>query len=158
MQRQILIPLLVVFAAACTSQVSTSSPSEPTPSSAAVPEQKHDAFDLVTRVGADGKTLELGIRAKNGFKINDEYPHSFRPTDSEGLTFAEKRYELWEPGEKKPCDRDVKPVEVCSLDSSIVFDRAAGHAGDVSGVASFSVCNADVCLIERVNVSAKLGS
>lgn len=146
MLRQILIPLVVVLAAGCTSKVAPAS------------DANNDAFEIITKVGADGKTLELGIRAKNGFKINDEYPHSFRPGESKGLTFADKRYELWEPGEKKNCDRDVKPVEVCSLDARIGFDRALGETGDITGVASFSVCNADVCLIERVNVSAKVGS
>lgn len=156
MRRQILISLALVTLGACAAKTEPQSGNAP----GDLPKQAEnipaDVFDVDTRVAEDGQTLELVIRAKKGFKLNDEYPHAFRPGDEAGLTFANARYELWAPSDKEPCAE--RPAETCELHAKIPFDRAGNGEGVVKGVASFSVCSADICLIERVDVAARLAA
>lgn len=111
---------------------------------AEAPRDTSKAFEVDARVA--GSQLELTIAAKQGFKINAEYPHSFRP-GREGVTFASDRIELWDAASKTACAH--KAEDTCSMTTSIPFEGD----GKAEGVAAFSVCDAEMCLIEKVPVS-----
>lgn len=122
--------------AACAQKTSTPS--------AEAPRDTSKAFEVDAQV--EGDRLELTIAARQGFKINAEYPHSFRPA-AEGVKFASDRIDLWDSAAKTACDS--KPEDTCTMKASIPFEGE----GKAEGVAAFSVCDADLCLIEKVPVS-----
>lgn len=124
--------------AACAQK--TSSPS----AEATTPRDTAKAFQVDAQL--EGDRLELTIAAKQGFKINAEYPHTFRPA-KEGVKFASDRIELWESASKTACAG--KPDDTCSMTASIPFEGE----GKAEGIAAFSVCDAELCLIEKVPVS-----
>lgn len=100
--------------------------------------------------------LKVNVVAKPGFKINDEYPHSFRPeTDPAGAQFEAKRYELWNDQTERTACQD-KPKDTCAFSATVPFGAGEKGAKRIAGTLAFSVCNPEVCLIEKVPVAVTL--
>jgi hypothetical protein len=101
----------------------------------------------------EGGELRVHIAARPGFKLNEEYPHSFRPeADVPGVRFEENRIPLAEaPEDRTPCKG--APGDDCAAVTAVPFSVTEEGPRRVSGVVSFSVCNPKVCLIEKVPVA-----
>ncbi|MBX7116794.1 MAG: hypothetical protein K1X64_20880 [Myxococcaceae bacterium] len=126
--------------------------------SAAVKEQP-TAYDITFKV----QTLPMGeqpgevlatIKARQGFHVNTEYPTNFQPGDNAAGHFEKKRYDFKDNVQSVSCA--AAATETCELTTAIPFRSATEGPQKVNGVLSFSVCNPDQCLIEKVPVSAEL--
>jgi hypothetical protein len=104
-------------------------------------------------VGQPGE-LVIRIEAKQGFKVNQEYPHSFRPQPTEGVRFAEERYRLSGSKEQVACPKSAE--DTCTLVERIEVEPTAQGSHRISGQLSFSVCDAERCLIEKRELSGQL--
>lgn len=133
-----LIALAVALGVGCTKGAESTR-------STAVPDG--GAFELsVTE--AEG-ALTVSIAARGSYHLNAEYPHAFRPEAVDGgVRFARDRYELFaEPEQRTRCER--APNETCAARAKVPFEGS----GPLRGTVAISVCNPDVCLIEKVPVS-----
>lgn len=119
------------------------------------PAQKGEEYKLNTSVPAkvvSGATGELvaEITAGKGLHLNAEYPVNFRPANSTpGIKFEQQKFDL-SNAERRPCNDGTK--DHCSMTAKIPFVAAAAGSEKVAGTLSFSVCNEDRCLIEKVPV------
>lgn len=144
MLRQILALTLVGLAAGC-----TKTPAAPEP--AAAPRDTSGAYEVAATASDDG--LRLTITAKKGYKLNAEYPHNFKPdAANDSVRFDAARYDLWEASQRTACGK--APDDTCTMEVTIPFEASAGAAPTASGVAAFSVCDPNICLIEKVPVKA----
>ncbi|MDQ3264673.1 MAG: hypothetical protein M3Y59_13565 [Myxococcota bacterium] len=116
---------------------------------------KVDAFELKV-TGPTSATpdqageLVIHLAAKPGYKINAEYPHNFRPEKDSGVQFDAPRFELT-AGTRTPCEK--KAEDTCRLEARVPFKATAKGEQKATGVVAFSVCNDEVCLIEKVPVA-----
>lgn len=105
-----------------------------------------------------GEQAEVRVRiaARPGYKINEEYPHAFRPEQGvAGVQFDAKRIPLaGETSEKRPCADS--PKDACEAQTEVPFVANEAGSARVSGVVSFSVCNPKVCLIEKVPLATNV--
>lgn len=104
-------------------------------------------------VGDKGE-LVVTVTAKSTFHVNAEYPHNFRPDESPALKYESKRYALADIAEKTPCE--ATPEDTCVMKARIPFTAEAAGTHKASGVVAFSVCDPEVCLIEKVPVFAEV--
>lgn len=173
MQRQVrqlaLAALLVAAAGACQKQEARPAEAEAnahasaaarTAAPAAGPSNtaSGDAFELELKAPASASAdqpgeLLIAIAAKPGFKINAEYPHAFRPEKDSGVAFDAAKYDL-AAGAKTPCEK--KAEDACRLEAKVPFKATTAGAQKASGTVAFSVCNDEVCLIEKVPVTATI--
>ncbi len=117
---------------------------------------KPDAFELKvtgpqSATSEQGGELVIQLAAKPGYKINAEYPHNFRPEKDSGVQFDAPKFELTAGGTKTPCEK--KAEDTCRLETRVPFTATAKGEQQASGVVAFSVCNDDVCLIEKIPVT-----
>ena len=119
-----------------------------------------DAFEVGLSAPASAAVGEkaeamVSLTARKGFHVNAEYPHSFRPGESSaGIHFDATRYDLKDSSERTPCQG--APEETCALRARVPFQATAKGAQRVAGVLAFSVCNPEICLIEKVPLSASV--
>lgn len=104
---------------------------------------------------APGAKAELvaEVTAKDGFKINADYPHYFRPEKAaEGIQFEKERFDIFETAEKTACAKEEN--ETCAMKVKVPF-TAPASAGEqkIAGTLAISVCDPDRCIIEKVPVS-----
>jgi len=100
-------------------------------------------------------TLIWELAAKPGFKVNAEYPLSFKPDKAaRGITFEQDRYDLRTLSDPTPCKGSEK--DVCQIKAHVPFKTVSVGNHPVGGVFSFSVCNEDQCLIEKVTLAHSL--
>jgi len=105
-------------------------------------------------VSSQGEVV-VEVTARNGFHVNDEYPHSFRPTQGvEGVRFGADRFDLRQGWERTPCP--AEPDHACAVRTRVPFQATAKGARRAEGVVALSVCNPEICLIEKVSVSAPI--
>ncbi len=104
--------------------------------------------------GATGALLAQ-VTASDGFHVNPDYPLSFRPEGStEGVAFDRARFELKDGAKTIPCAKE--PKDACALSAEVPFTASAMGKARAAGVLSFSVCDPNQCLIEKVPVAAEL--
>lgn len=107
------------------------------------PSYDEDAFTLslsgpsTAQVGESVKFV-VTLSAKNGFKVNEEYPVKFRPVAGAGLAFA-----------KETVGKEDGQVEKSKVVLPIEVKLSQPGKLEVSGKLSFSVCTDDRCLIEK---------
>ena len=102
-----------------------------------------DAFTLtltgpeLAKVG-EVVTVTVTLSAKNGFKVNDEYPVKFQFAETAGVA-----------PQKAVVRKDDAQVEKSKvvIPAQVVFSKSGKHL--VQGKLSFSVCTDDRCLIEK---------
>jgi hypothetical protein len=105
-------------------------------------------------VGKQGEVV-VEVAARGGFHVNDEYPHTFRPTQGgEGVQFGADRYDLRQGWERTPCPGE--PAHACAFRARVPFQATAKGSRRAGGVVALSVCNPEICLIEKVPVSAAI--
>lgn len=102
-----------------------------------------DAFTLsmtgpdVAKVG-EVITYTVTLSAKNGFKVNDEYPVKFQFAEASGVA-----------PQKEVVRKDDAQVEKSKvvIPAHVVVSKSGKHL--IQGKLSFSVCTDDRCLIEK---------
>ena len=113
------------------------------PASAAQASYDEDAFSLSLdgpKMAKVGETVAYTIvlSAKNGYKVNQEYPVKFRFAEGGDLT----------PSKGTVTKEDAKLEKTkIELPAEVVFKKPGAHR--VEGRLSFSVCTDDRCLIEK---------
>ena len=92
-------------------------------------------------------TLKVILVAKNGYKVNDEYPIKFKFDENAGVKAA-----------KDTVRKEDAKLEKMRVELPMQVTIAGAGATSVSGRLSFSVCTEERCLIEKrdlkVNVNA----
>jgi len=92
------------------------------------------------------------VTARGPYHVNRDYPMSFRPDVASTAAFGASRIPLGEGALRVPCKDH--PEETCSIAAPLPFTAPAGGEARLAGTVSFSVCNPDRCIIEKVQVSA----
>lgn len=142
--------LVVLAAAALTPAVSAASrPEGPAPFDGSGPEPLDDdasAFDLSVSHGkanvGEEATILVTIKARDGFKCNDQYPHKVKKLKgSDGVTVPEIV---------------AGTLKGKTILFSIPATPTALGEHTVTGEIRFSVCNEEACLIKKVPLSAKV--
>ena len=100
--------------------------------------------------------LTVAISARPGFKVNEEYPHHFKPEGgAAALKFEGQRIPLGTKDAKtQPCEKNAK--EACTLHAPLPFTATEAGAHKLSGTLSFSVCNENKCLIEKIPLALQV--
>ena len=116
------------------------------------------ALELVVPSAKPGAaaTAQVVLVARGPYHVNRDYPASFRPDAASTARLAGTRVPLGEGAARTPC-KDF-PGETCSVSWPLPFTAAASGETRIAGVVSFSVCNPDRCLIEKVSVAAVVPS
>jgi hypothetical protein len=137
MRKLFLLMLGIVVALSCT---------EKKASSTSATDSKAGTTDKHYRISmAQSGTESVGtlhIEATDGFHLNADYPAKFEPVADSEVQFEKKS--LKEGTEKTPCPDHVEFA--CAMEAKI----SGQGTGKAKGVAHFSVCSADKCLIEKV--------
>lgn len=139
---------------------------KPLPFEPIIPLTDEEAAALPSSLGAEAwlislelpKSLNAGAPAvaqfrlttQGGYRFDLDYPCSFRPHPSATAKFAAERVPLT-ASTRKACAK--APGETCQVTLPLAFTPAARTAR-VTGTLSFSVCNTERCLIQRVTLSA----
>ncbi|HEY6105607.1 MAG TPA: hypothetical protein VIV59_06475 [Anaeromyxobacteraceae bacterium] len=110
-------------------------------------------FEVALRPPAAAKvgqaaTATVALRAKGTFHVNRDYPMAFRPEPDSTAAFGGVRIPLGEGAEKTPCA--AQPEEACAVSLPLRFTPEAPGAARLAGTVAFSVCNAELCRIEKV--------
>lgn len=117
-----------------------------------------DAFEVTASAPAEvpaGEQADLTVRlvSRSGYHVNAEYPHTFRPGESSaGVRFEAERYDLQDRSERTACE--TAKDETCAVVARIPFRVTEAGPQKAAGILAFSVCNPEVCLIEKVPLSA----
>ena len=98
--------------------------------------------------------VELLVETRAGYHLNDDYPLNVRPLPSTAATFEKARVAREDGVAVSPCRTDL--AHGCQAKVHLRYTPTrAGRAG-LGGTFAFSACNADRCLIEKVDVEAKI--
>ncbi|HXS17840.1 MAG TPA: hypothetical protein VN764_11660 [Polyangiaceae bacterium] len=114
------------------------------------PSYDEDAFTLTltgpsaAKVGEPVKLL-VTLSAKNGFKVNAEYPVKFRPVTAAGLLWA-----------KETVGKDDGQVEKSKVVLPVELKLSQPGKFELAGKLSFSVCTEDRCLIEKRDLGVSI--
>ncbi|MGA8893516.1 MAG: hypothetical protein WB493_18290 [Anaeromyxobacteraceae bacterium] len=92
------------------------------------------------------------VTARAPYHVNLDYPMSFRSDAASTAAFPGPRVPLGEGALRVPCKDH--PDETCSIAAPLPFTPPAGGEARLAGTVSFSVCNPDRCIIEKVMLSA----
>jgi hypothetical protein len=98
------------------------------------------------KAGQEG-TLEIAIAAKGDFKINEKYPLKFKasePTDG-SVKFS-----------KAVLKREDGTFETKKGSLKVAFTPSKSGKTNVTGVLSFSVCNEQQCLMDKVELETSV--
>jgi hypothetical protein len=91
------------------------------------------------------------VTARGGFHVNRDYPMAFRPEPAWAGAFGGEKVPLGAQAERTPCAG--QPEEACAVSAPLPFTLAAPGAATLAGTVAFSVCNAEICLIEKAPLS-----
>lgn len=91
------------------------------------------------------------IAALEDFHVNEEYPLSFRSKESSGVTFAKSKFGRADGLTEEKCKGSEKDHCVARL--PVAFTAANAGSATVEGTMAFSVCNAEKCLIKKVELA-----
>jgi len=117
-----------------------------------------DTYEVALVLPASAKpgvaaTARVVVKAKGPYHVNKDYPMAFRPDAAAStVTFAGAKIPLG-PGAEKTACKDF-PAEACALSAPLAFTAAAAGEAKLAGTVSFSVCNPERCLIEKVALAA----
>ena len=92
------------------------------------------------------------VTARAPYHVNLDYPMSFRPDAASRAAFSGPRVPLGADALRVACKEH--PDETCSIAAPLPFTAPAGGEARLAGTVSFSVCNPDRCIIEKVMLSA----
>ncbi len=95
-------------------------------------------------------TARILLTAKGGYHVNRDYPLAFRPEPASVAAFGGERIALGEGVERTPCAGQAE--DACALSAPLTLTVPAGQA-TLAGTFAFSVCTAQVCLIEKAPLS-----
>ena len=143
------MPILLVAAIALATGADPAPPAGPRAEGAAWAV----ALDLPDRV-ARGKAAaaRVVVTARAPYHVNLDYPMSFRPDAASTAAVSGQRVPLGEGALRVACKDH--PDETCSIAAPLPFTAPAGGEARLAGTVSFSVCNPDRCIIEKVMLSA----
>lgn len=103
--------------------------------------KKPEPYTLKTRVDVAQKSVMLDVVATDGYHVNKEYPtHFVNAGDKAKVAFKEGTNLTY----GKACANEAE--HACEMALSLEGEQAQGKL-------AFSVCDADVCLIKKVDVS-----
>lgn len=88
------------------------------------------------------------VRARGTFHVNRDYPMAFRPEPGSVAAFGAEKVALGEGAARTPCA--AHPEEACAVSAPLPILLAAPGPATLGGTVAFSVCNAEVCRIEKV--------
>jgi hypothetical protein len=113
------------------------------------PEWTIDA-SLVAGERAAG-TLQIDVRSRAGFHINDEYPLNFRPGLSDGVQFSRARFDRGDGMTFQACAGEAG--RTCSVRIAAGFVRQGAGPAVLNGTVAFSACSEERCIIQKVDVT-----
>lgn len=148
---------LLATAAGCRSETPSEAPPRSASGAAPVPSRAEGAtwtaaLELTEPAGADAEPAALvRVGAREGMHVNEEYPTSFRPAPDANAGFAGARVPLTDVAGKVPC---AEEDAACEVTFRLPFVPPGDGALRVAGTLSFSVCSAEKCLIEKVDLAA----
>jgi hypothetical protein len=98
-----------------------------------------------------GEPAEARVRvaARGGYKVNEEYPMSFRPAADASPGFPGERVAL-AARDRTACGGGAG---ACEVTAPLPFVPAAAGEVRLAGTVAFSVCTAERCLIEKVSLA-----
>lgn len=99
-------------------------------------------------------TVAVRVVARNGFKVNEEYPLHFVPAASETVTFAKTRFDRRDGLALEPCAPGK--TDMCIARLPVAFTPTATGTLTIAGTLKFSVCDPERCLIEHVDLAAPI--
>jgi len=116
----------------------------------AKPSYDEEAFTLTLTGPSSAKVGEsvkfvVTLSAKNGFKVNEEYPVKFRPATVTGVVWA-----------KEIVGKDDGQVEKSKVLLPVEVKLSQPGTFEVTGKLSFSVCTDDRCLIEKRDLGVSI--
>jgi hypothetical protein len=148
-----LLGVVLLSAAACTKGApEPASPRASPPVAGARDERPEYRVELqAPQGGAAGSEVAVVVRvvAGDGFHVNAEYPMAFTFDEAEGLRFPERKVLLAGSVERTPCASS--PDDACEVRARLRF--TADKAARLSGLLSFSVCQPEKCLVEKVRLA-----
>jgi hypothetical protein len=168
LRRRSLLPFLLVLTGGCTgggtsagpqpegSAQSEAHPSTPppaghtggTPTPATAPPAGGQNWDLTAtaqppyHAGSEGR-FEVHLSGRNGYHVNQEYPIRLTIRPPEGVTLPKATLQR----------TDASTFAETGAIFPVAFTAAAAGHKDFGGELSFSVCNAQNCLLEREPVN-----
>lgn len=95
----------------------------------------------------EAATARVVITAKGAYHVNKDYPLAFRPEPGSTAAFGAERIPLGEKAERTPCAAHAE--DACSVAAPLPFTLAAAGPATLAGTVAFSVCTAEICLIEK---------
>ncbi len=111
----------------------------------AAPATKVEADEYTAEIKASGPftkgkeaKAEVVIKAKEGFHVNDQYPHKFVLREVDGISFA-----------KPVVKKDDGKIDTTTMSLPITFTPAKDGKFKVGGIAHFSVCSDKNCLMPK---------
>jgi hypothetical protein len=96
-------------------------------------------------------TARVVVKATGTFHVNRDYPMAFRPEPGSAGAFGADRIPLGDGAERTPCA--AHPEEACAVSAPLRFTLREPGQASLAGTVAFSVCNADLCLIEKAPLS-----
>lgn len=166
--------LALAVSAGCGKNDANAAPTEKPTEAPAAATAKGDSWSAEAKVTHDAKknvwTLEIFMRAADGYHVNTEYPYRFAPPAKEedrtvnfdGITKDKKDFvkddtKLFQLENCKPNDKGVQ--ECSQLHFTATFKPKEGVAvekANAEGVLKFGVCSADKCKMDKAKLSVAL--
>ena len=149
----LLLPLALATACASTKTAGDGASTDPPAVSAEAEADEPAPFDVEVadwegKAGDDALIVVI-VKAKNGFKINAEYPHKVvLDAPPEGVTLAATTI--------RKADAEVEGEK--SIRYAITATTASAGDYDVTGTVKLSVCNEEQCRMAKERVTARLAA
>lgn len=165
-QARNVIVVVAFISTACTKEKEAPAPAPPpkaqadAPAAATGPKVEAEQYVVELEPSSAGyksgtdSSVVLSIAARAGYHVNPDFPMAFKPDAVDALKFPAPRISLTEKIVQKPCTE--KPEDHCEVHAKVPFTPVQAGAASVSGVAHFSVCSADKCLVEKVPLKIAL--
>ena len=122
-------------------------PPSPPPAAEERPYQVALQPPAAARAGAPA-TARVIVQATGSFHVNRDYPMAFRPDAGSVAAFGAERVALGDGAERTPCA--AHPEEACAVSAPLAFTLREPGAARLGGTVAFSVCNPELCRIEKV--------
>ena len=136
------------------------------------PTAKGDSWNAQAAVTHDKKgdlwTLDITLKAAEGFHVNLEYPYKFISDKPDGITFEKDAIAKDDKRDDKTaffaldkCKKGEKGDECTELHLSITFKPADAKAvgkATASGLLRFGVCNQSSCKFDKAHLGVALSA
>ncbi len=121
----------------------TATSAEPSARPAPASELHEPTFDLTMKsagaiTGGQPSVVEIAVLAKGGYHVNDKYPYKFKPSVTQGLTYATPTFST-----------EATKLEEKRATMTVTFTPDGKGERTIAGLFAFSLCSADQCLIEK---------